>query len=295
MIQTAPFGNTGHMSSRVIFGGAALGAMSEERAAETLDLAVAAGVNHLDTAHSYGHAEVVMNPWLAEHRHEVFLATKTRERSGVAARAGLEDSLDRLGVDQVDLIQLHNLVEEDEWSEAFSSGGAVEALAAARDEGLVRFIGVTGHGLRIPAMHLRSLDEFEFDSVLFPLNYSLMKSAAFAADVDALVSRCIEDGIAIQTIKSVAKSRWEPGYEGPRFSWYEPLRDADAIERAVRFVLGREHVFLNSTSDAGVLPMVLDAASRARVGDLPTDDEMENDSTQFEISPLFDGADLERI
>jgi len=295
MIQTAPFGNTGHMSSRVIFGGAALGAMSEERAAETLDLAVAAGVNHLDTAHSYGHAEVVMNPWLAEHRHEVFLATKTRERSGVAARAGLEDSLDRLGVDQVDLIQLHNLVEEDEWSEAFSSGGAVEALAAARDEGLVRFIGVTGHGLRIPAMHLRSLDEFEFDSVLFPLNYSLMKSAAFAADVDALVSRCIEDGIAIQTIKSVAKSRWEPGYEGPRFSWYEPLRDADAIERAVRFVLGREHVFLNSTSDAGVLPMVLDAASRARVGDLPTDAEMENDSTQFEISPLFDGADLERI
>lgn len=295
MIQTAPFGNTGHMSSRVIFGGAALGAMSEERAAETLDLAVAAGVNHLDTAHSYGHAEVVMNPWLAEHRHEVFLATKTRERSGVAARAGLEDSLDRLGVDQVDLIQLHNLVEEDEWSEAFSSGGAVEALAAARDEGLVRFIGVTGHGLRIPAMHLRSLDEFEFDSVLFPLNYSLMKSAAFAADVDALVSRCIEDGIAIQTIKSVAKSRWEPGYEGPRFSWYEPLRDADAIERAVRFVLGREHVFLNSTSDAGVLPMVLDAASRARVGDLPTDAEMENDSTQFDISPLFDGADLERI
>lgn len=295
MIQTAPFGNTGHLSSRVIFGGAALGAMSEERAAETLDLAVAAGVNHLDTAHSYGHAEVVMNPWLAEHRHEVFLATKTRERSGVAARAGLEDSLDRLGVDQVDLIQLHNLVEEDEWSEAFSSGGAVEALAAARDEGLVRFIGVTGHGLRIPAMHLRSLDEFEFDSVLFPLNYSLMKSAAFAADVDALVSRCIEDGIAIQTIKSVAKSRWEPGYEGPRFSWYEPLRDADAIERAVRFVLGREHVFLNSTSDAGVLPMVLDAASRARVGDLPTDAEMENDSTQFDISPLFDGADLERI
>ena len=295
MIQTAPFGNTGHMSSRVIFGGAALGAMSEERAAETLDLAVAAGVNHLDTAHSYGHAEVVMNPWLAEHRHEVFLATKTRERSGVAARAGLEDSLDRLGVDQVDLIQLHNLVEEDEWSEAFSSGGAVEALAAARDEGLVRFIGVTGHGLRIPAMHLRSLDEFAFDSVLFPLNYSLMKSAAFAADVDALVSRCIEDGIAIQTIKSVAKSRWVPGYEGPRFSWYEPLRDADAIERAVRFVLGREHVFLNSTSDAGVLPMVLDAASRARVGDLPTDAEMENDSTQFEISPLFDGADLERI
>ena len=158
MIETAPFGSTGHLSSRVIFGGAALGAMPQERATATLDLVVAAGVNHLDTAHSYGHAEVVMKPWLAEHRSEVFLATKTRERSGEAARAGLEDSLRRLGVDQVDLIQLHNLVEEDEWREAFAPGGAVEALAAARDEGLVRFIGVTGHGLRIPAMHMRSLD-----------------------------------------------------------------------------------------------------------------------------------------
>lgn len=295
MIETAPFGNTGHLSSRVIFGGAALGAMSEERAAATLDLAVAAGVNHLDTAHSYGHAEVVMKPWLAEHRNEVFLATKTRERSGIAARAGLEDSLQRLGVEQVDLIQLHNLVEEDEWREAFSAGGAVEALAMARDEGLVRCIGVTGHGLRIPSMHLRSLQEFSFDSVLFPLNYSLMQSAAFSADVDELVSLCVQRGVAIQTIKSIAKSRWESGYDGPRFSWYEPLRDPEAIERAVRFVLGREHVFLNSTSDAGVLPMVLDAASRARVGDLPTDADMKNDAERFGISPLFDGADLERI
>ncbi len=295
MIETAPFGSTGHLSSRVIFGGAALGAMSQERAAATLDLAVAAGVNHLDTAHSYGHAEVVMNPWLAEHRSEVFLATKTRERSGEAARAGLEDSLRRLGVEQVDLIQLHNLVEEDEWREAFAPGGAVEALATARDEGLVRFIGVTGHGLRIPAMHMRSLDEFAFDSVLFPLNYSLLKSDAFAADVDELIARCVENGIAIQTIKSVAKSRWESGYDGPRFSWYEPLRDEGAVERAVRFVLGREHLFLNSTSDGGVLPMVLDAAKRAAVGDVPTDDEMEHDLQRFEIAPLFDGADLERI
>jgi aryl-alcohol dehydrogenase-like predicted oxidoreductase len=236
-----------------------------------------------------------MNPWLVEHRNEVFLATKTRERSGEAARAGLEDSLQRLGVDQVDLIQLHNLVEEDEWQEAFSPGGAVEALAAARDEGLVRFIGVTGHGLRIPGMHLRSLDEFAFDSVLFPFNYSLLRSDAFSTDVEQLISRCVESGIAIQTIKSVAKSRWESGYDGPKFSWYEPLREAEAIERAVKFVLGREHVFLNSTSDAQVLPMVLDAAGRATVGDLPTDAEMEHDCEQFEISPLFDGADLERI
>ena len=295
MIETAPFGSTGHHSSRVIFGGAALGAMSEERAGATLDLALAAGVNHLDTAHSYGHAEVVMNPWLVEHRNEVFLATKTRERSGEAARAGLEDSLQRLGVEQVDLIQLHNLVEEDEWREAFSPGGAVEALATARDEGLVRFIGVTGHGLRIPGMHLRSLDEFAFDSVLFPLNYSLLRSDAFSTDVEQLISRCVDNGIAIQTIKSVAKSRWEARYDGPKFSWYEPLRDAEAIERAVRFVLGREHVFLNSTSDARVLPMVLDAAGRATVGDLPSDAEMERDCERFEISPLFDGAELERI
>ena len=163
MLPLAPFGRTGHQSTRVIFGAAALGSMTQDRADATLAMVASSGINHIDTAAGYGESEVRLRPWLADHRGEVFLATKTGERQGADARAELERSLTRMDVDQVDLIQLHNLVEPDEWEVAFGPGGAVAALAAARDEGLVRFIGVTGHGLRIADMHLRSLERFDFD------------------------------------------------------------------------------------------------------------------------------------
>lgn len=295
MIERALFGRTGHESSRVIFGGAALGAMSPDRAYQTLDLAHAAGVNHLDTAHSYGRAEDVMKPWLAEHRSEVFLATKTGERSGDAARAGLEDSLRRMDVDTIELIQLHNLVEPDEWEQAFAPDGAVAALARARDEGLVDFIGVTGHGLRIVDMHRQSLERFDFDSVLFPLNAALFGIDSYRASAEALMAMCADRGVAVQTIKSIARGRWADDADGLRYSWYEPLRDAGAIDRAVRYVLGRDGVFLNTTSDASLLPLVLEAAGRARVGDVPGDAEMAADAEAFGVTPLFDGGVLERI
>ena len=291
MVPTAVFGRTGHLSSRVIFGGAALGEMSQRRAYDTLEIARAAGVNHYDTAHSYGHAEDVMQPWLAEHRASIFLATKTGERNGDAARAGLEDSLRRMGVDRVELIQLHNLVEVDEWETAFRPGGAVEALAAARDEGLVDRIGVTGHGVRIPSMHLRSLAEFDFDSVLFPFNHTMLANPAYRSDVEELLAVCADRNVAVQTIKSIAKGRWSVDYDGPRFSWYEPLTDHGAIGRAVRNVLSREQLFLNSTSDANLLPAVLETAA----GDLtaPSVDQLDADVADFDMTPLFDGAELE--
>jgi aryl-alcohol dehydrogenase-like predicted oxidoreductase len=294
-IEFAPFGRTGHLSSRVIFGGAALGAMSAERAYATLEVARAAGVNHLDTAHSYGRAEDVMRPWLAEHRNSVFLATKTGERSGDAARAGLEDSLRRMDVDRIDLIQLHNLVEPDEWEQAFAPAGAVAALAKARDEGLVGAIGVTGHGLRIIDMHRRSLERFDFDSVLFPLNAALFGIDSYRSSAEELMAICVERGVAVQTIKSIARGRWADDASGPRYSWYEPLRDPGAIERAVRFVLGRPGVFLNTTSDATLLPLVFEAAARTRVGDVPSAEEMSADAETFGVTPLFDGGVLERI
>ena len=198
--------------------------MRQERADEILEILLEFGVNHIDTAASYGASELRVAPWLATHRDQFFLATKTGERSGDGARASLERSLTRLGVDSVDLIQLHNLVEPDEWAVAHGPGGAVEALARARDEGLTRFIGVTGHGLRIPGMHLRSLERFDFSSVLLPYNYALMSVDQYRADVEALRSVCEERGVAVQTIKSVARRRWPEG-AGPRFSWYEPLPD----------------------------------------------------------------------
>lgn len=300
MIEHVPFGRTGHRSSRVIFGAAALGAMSQDRADATLAQAMEAGINHIDTAYSYGESELRLASLLADHRSHVFLATKTEERTGEGARAGLEHSLRRLGVDSVDLIQLHNLVEDDEWRRAFGSGGAVEALVQARDEGLCRFIGVTGHGLRIPGMHLRSLAEFDFDSVLFPYNHSLLTITAYRDDVERLITLAVERNVALQTIKSISRGRW-PSMPEKAFSWYEPLTDERAITRAVHFVLGRPELFLNSTSDARLLPLVYRAADTigsAAEGTVATEPDAEAlvaDRARFGITPLFDGNELERI
>lgn len=187
-----PFGRTGHDSTRVLFGAAALGAMSQQRADDTLGLIARHGVNHIDTAAGYGDPELRLAPWLADHRDGVFLATKTGERTGPAARAELERSLTPLGTDHVELTQIHNLVEDDEWQTAFAPGGVVEAMAAARDEDLVRHIGVTGHGLRIAGMHQRSLEAFPFDSVLLPYSAVLLRGPGYRADVEALRSTCRE-------------------------------------------------------------------------------------------------------
>jgi aryl-alcohol dehydrogenase-like predicted oxidoreductase len=292
MTDRAPFGRTGHESSRIIFGAAALGSMAQERADQVLATLLEFGVNHIDTAASYGDSELRVAPWMAARRGQFFLATKTGERSGDGARASLERSLARLGVDSVDLIQLHNLVEPDEWEVAHGPGGAVEALSRARDEGLARFIGVTGHGLRIAGMHLRSLERFDFSSVLLPYNYTLMSIDHYRADMEALLGVCEQRGVAVQTIKSVARRRWPDG-AGPRFSWYEPLADADALARAVRYVLGRPGLFLNSSSDARLLRPTLEAAALG--GRQPSDQEMAADVDGQEIEPLFDGGALERI
>jgi aryl-alcohol dehydrogenase-like predicted oxidoreductase len=292
MLPLAAFGSTGHLSTRVTFGAAALGGMSQERADATLERVREWGINHIDTAASYGASEDRLQGWLGRHRNEVFLATKTGERTGAAARAELERSLDRMAVDHVDLIQLHNLVEDDEWETAFAPGGAVEALAAARDEGLVSHLGVTGHGIRIAGMHRRSLERFDFASVLLPFNFVLMENPAYRHDVEELLATCAERGVAVQTIKSIARGRWSDS-DRPHFSWYEPLTDPEPIGRAVRYVLARPQLFLNTTSDARLLPMVVDAAS----GELtsPTDDELRADVVEQGITPLFDGAELERI
>ncbi len=285
MIDEHPFGRTGHSSSRILFGAAALGGMKEERADHVLELLFQYGVNHIDTAASYGDSELRLGKWLRTYRADFFLATKTGERSYEGARAELHRSLERLGVDHVDLIQMHNLVEPDEQARALGPGGALEALVEARSEGLVRFIGVTGHGTRAATMHAASLARFDFDSVLLPYSYTMMRIPEYATEFEALAALCSERGVALQTIKSIARRRWREGDASRRFSWYEPIRDPEALRRAVHWVLARPGVFLNSSSDATLLPAILEAANE--VAPRPPDDAMLADAERLEVEPLF--------
>ncbi len=287
MIDTALFGRTGHASTRVIFGAAGLGEASQEYSDSLLEVLLASGINHIDTAADYGDAEERIGPWMKRYRSRFFLATKTGERSAVGARASIERSLERLQTDTIDLIQLHNLVEEDDWRTVHSPGGALEALVGAREEGLIRFIGVTGHGLRIPRMHLRSLREFRYDSVIFPYNYPLSLIPEYQCSVEELTERCIGENVAIQTIKAVARRRWQRAQrEGEhRHSWYQPLEDEAAISRAARFTLAKPERFLICSSDYRTLPAILDAA--ATTAATPPTPDLEADATAFAMASLF--------
>ena len=284
-IEKIPFGSTGHDSTRLIFGAATVGGMRQEKADDVLAMMRASGINHIDVARSYGEAELRLAPFLADHRSDYFLASKTGERSGSGARRQLEESLTRMGVDRLDLIQLHNLTDVAGWEEAMSAGGAVAALDQARGEGLVRFIGVTGHGTYAPEMHSRSLKEYDFASVLVPYNFSMRQNDQYRADLETLISECEERQVAIQTIKAVARRRWTDDDPARRFSWYMPLEDPDALKRAVGYVLGRPGLFLNTTSDATLLPAIYAAAQEGVA--LPSDDEMQADAEAFGIEPLF--------
>jgi aryl-alcohol dehydrogenase-like predicted oxidoreductase len=284
MIARAEFGRTGHESTRTIFGAASLASVSQSEADATLEILLEHGVNHIDTAASYGDSELRIAPWLQHHRDEFFLASKTEEREYKGAREQIRCSLERLGVDRLDLLQLHNLVDVIEWEFALREGGALDAAVEARDEGLIRFIGVTGHGLTVARMHLRSLERFPFDSVLLPYSYVQMRDEQYAADFEALTAVCAERGVAVQTIKSISLAPWN-GRAQTASTWYEPLREQADIDLAVHWVLGRPEVFLNTVGDVTVLPNVLDAASRFR--SRPHDEAMDELLSRRNLVPLF--------
>lgn len=284
MIPTHIFGRTGHMSTRAIFGAAALSQVTQAEADQTMELVIQHGINHIDVAASYGEAEVRLAPWLEQHRQDFFLATKTGERSYAAARDEIRRSLERLQVDQIDLIQLHNLVDLGEWTTALGTDGALRACVEARDEGLVRFIGVTGHGVEVAARHKASLERFDFDSVLLPYSYVLMQNPQYAAEFEDLVALCQDRNVAVQTIKAVTRAPWGESAQ-TRATWYEPLEEQADIDTSVHWVLGRDGFFLNTVGDIHLLPKVLDAADRFTAQ--PSDDLMRAVVEKRNMEPLF--------
>jgi aryl-alcohol dehydrogenase-like predicted oxidoreductase len=284
MIRKQPFGSTGHDSTVTLFGAAALGKVSQDDSDRTLDVLFEYGVNHIDTAASYGDSELRIGPWMKKHRDDFFLATKTGERTKADAREQIHSSLDRLQTDHLDMIQLHSLSHPDEWEVAMGDGGALEAAVEAREEGLVRFIGVTGHGWTIAAMHRRSLERFPFDAILLPCNYSMLSRKQYRKDFETVLRVCSERGVAVQTIKSIARGPWATT-ERDHNTWYQPFEEQDDIDRAVHYVMGIPEVFFNTVGDIGLLPKVLDAASRYSTR--PSDEEMAEMVNEKRVTSVF--------
>lgn len=284
MIKKMPFGKTGHHSSRAIFGSVSLGRASQSEADETLDLLWEFGVNHIDTAPKYGEAERRLGPWMKKYREQFFLATKTNERSYQDAKDQFQRSLERLMVDSVDLLQFHNLTDVVEREIIFGPGGAIEFLIEAKEKGLTKNIGITGHGLDAPKFHRQTLERFSFDTVLLPCNYLLMQEPSYANEFRKLLSYCQKRQIAVQTIKSIARGYWG-NKERNRSTWYEPLTNADAITKSVHWVLGIPGIFLNTVGDLQELPKVLKAADNYEK--CPTDEEMNKIIKEMKMQMLF--------
>ncbi len=284
MIATQRFGRSGHLSTRTILGAAGLGKVTQAEADAALELAFVHGVNHVDTADSYRDSELRLGSWIQRHGKTFFLGTKTGERTAAKARESIHRSLERLEVDAVDLLQLHNLVDPQEWETALGPGGALEAAVEARQQGLVRHIGVTGHGLTVADMHSRALGRFPFDSVLLPLNWVLVQNADYLAGFQRLVARCQAEDVAVMTIKSIVRGPWGD-VPRTRTTWYQPLEDQREIGLAIRWVLGHAGIFLNTASDTHLLSMVLAAAEGA--SQPPDDMEMRAQAARLGMTPLF--------
>jgi len=274
-------------NNRTIFGAASLSHVTQEDADRTLEVLLQYGVNHIDVASSYGEAELRLAPWLAQDRSQFYVATKTDARLAQEAKEDLHRSLERMRIDYVDLWQLHNLVDPIEWDTALSPGGVLDTAIEAKQQGLLRAIGITGHGLQIAATHQRSLERFDFDAVLLPYNYVTMQSPYYAENFTALLSTCQQRQIAVQTIKSIAYQPWM-GRKHTRATWYEPLEDQQAIDMAVHWVLKRPGIFLNTVGDIHLLPKVLEAASRFQADSPgPTDEQVRTLVARLGMEPLF--------
>ena len=284
-IEKRNFGNTGHLSSSVIFGAAALWNETQSTSDRILDLLLEYDINHIDVAQIYGDAELRIGPWMKNHRKNFFLATKTYERSYKEAKESILLSLERLMTDHIDLMQLHGLTNPIEWDQAMGEEGALEAIKEARSEGLVKYIGVTGHGWTVAAMHQKSIERYNFDSILLPWNWFMSKHRNYPRDFQNVLKLCKNKNIAVQTIKAVAKGPYAAGMEKKHAPWYQPLDDQYSIQKSVDWVLNHKDIFLNSLGDVNILPLVLEAASN--LGSPPSDKEMNELENKMGLASIF--------
>ena len=262
-------GSLGHQSSVLIYGAAALGDVDQDTADASVQEALDGGINHFDVARDYGDAELRLAPWMPRIRDSIFLATKTGQRDRDAAWAQINESLERLGTDTVDLLQLHAVGDLDELDKVTRPGGALEAALRAQEEGLVGAVGITGHSHTAPSTHLEALRRHPFASVLTPLNPALWQVPGYREDYEALVAEVQRQDAALMTIKTVARRNWPEGADQSFATWYEPQSDPERIRAGVSWVLAHTEVTgLATPGDVRLLRHVLAAeADRMPVAD----------------------------
>jgi aryl-alcohol dehydrogenase-like predicted oxidoreductase len=257
-------GRIGHMSSVLIYGGAALSDVTQEVADRSIARALEAGINHFDTAAGYGESEVRLGAWMSRIRDRIFLASKTGDRTAAGAHDSIGRSLERLRVDRLDLIQLHAVGDLEDLGRATGVGGALEGAMRAKDEGLVLAIGITGHGMKAPATHLEALRRFPFDTVLTPCNYRLWIENDYRRDLEALEDEIRAQDAGLMFIKALARNLWRDGEPHRYDTWYEPLDEQRPIDAAVAFALSRSAVTgIATAGDVRLLPPMVEAERRA--------------------------------
>ena len=278
------FGRTGHMSTVAIFGAAAFFETTQDVADRAMEQVIEAGINHIDVAPSYGMAEELLGPWIKRERDRFFLGCKTMERKKVDADAEMRRSLERLHTDKFDLFQLHAVTSLDELNQVTGPGGALEAIIDARDEGLTKYIGITGHGVEAPAVFLEALRRFDFDTVLFPINFVQYTDREYRRNAEELLRQCRQRDVGTMIIKALAKGPWG---DKPKVydSWYEPFDDPVMIQTAVNFALSQDVTGLCTSADVNILPMFLEACQRFTPLETTEQEELITQAGQYE--PLF--------
>lgn len=257
-MQNRRFGRSGHMSSVAIFGGAAFWEISQEKADKIMDLVQSMGVNHIDIAPSYGKAEIRVGPWLQDKRDQFFLGCKTMERESHGVQKELHDSLNKLKTDYFDLYQCHAVTTLEELDKVTKKGGALEAMLDAKKRGLTHHIGITSHGMKAPEVLIEALKRYDFDSVLFPLNFILFADEQYRQLSEELIDLCNRKDVGMMTIKAIARGSWGD-HKHTNTTWYQPFTSREEIQMSVDFVLSHDVTGLCMAGDTSLTPKLLDA------------------------------------